>query len=131
MVARAAVVSLLVVACGTAFSAATRIPADFKYTNLSTEVSFWGHNDYRPTPDTREATAAGIANLVNQYPQNADYHVLAARTYEWLAYFTFNPEAAVGYRQQSKNYQELAIKLRPAHSYSREVGGPRFRNPVN
>ena len=80
------------------------------FTQLETEVSFWGRGEYLPTERTRERTAQGIEQLVQAAPRNADAQVLHASQLAWESYWQQSPDLA----ESAIKAQQQALDWRPA-----------------
>jgi hypothetical protein len=91
---------------------------DLKFTQLETEVSFWGQGRYVPTEARRQKTDAGIQRLVSTSPAHPDYLSLQAAQKSWEAYWAESEESRLVYSRQSVLSQQRALETRPVHPQS-------------
>ncbi|QFU74607.1 hypothetical protein EY643_02465 [Halioglobus maricola] len=106
-------VALLLAAAGVIAATAPKIPSDFKYTALGTELSFWTREGYRPTPDTRRATVAASIELAEAHPHRATYQALAAMALAGQARLSFDPQVSKAATEESTRFSHRAKQLRP------------------
>ena len=93
------------------------------FTQLETEVSFWGRGTYMPTDQTRAQTARGIAQLVEATPKDARAHNVHASQLAWEAYWQQDRSLD----EASKKAAQQALDWRPIPQPDDKVGaGTRF-----
>lgn len=87
------------------------------FTQLETEVSFWGRGEYMPTDTTRERTAGEIQQLVDATPKDARAHTLQASQQAWESYWQQNPELT----ENAIKAQKQALDWRPARAQDQRL----------
>ncbi|KAA1188949.1 hypothetical protein F0M18_17250 [Pseudohalioglobus sediminis] len=94
-----------------AWQAQAKMRQHLAFTQLETEVSFWGRGAYLPTERTRERTGAGIEQLVAATPKDARAHALQASQLAWESYWQQSGALA----KEAIKAQKQALDWRPAH----------------
>lgn len=115
-------VTARVVACITllpalvlAWESAQLFRQDLAYTEVETEVSFWGRGEYHPDAPTRDSVGELLAGLLHQQPDHPGYLMLAASYYDWEAYWAETAEREYDYTQRAAAARNAARQSRPAH----------------
>lgn len=97
----------------------TKLFADnLKFTDVETEVSFWGRGQYQPVQKTIERTRRSIESLVAASNRHPSYRNLSASASAWFAYWATDSADRERFVQSSITAQTEAIKSRPAHRQS-------------
>ena len=88
---------------------------DLHYTAVSTEVSFWGRGEYRPSRETRSLVATQVDQLLIRGPNHPLYLVLAANATAWRGYYNLDGPSANALARRAVKLQESALVARPAY----------------
>ena len=107
----------LVVSLFGVYQALGFIRSDILFNRAETEVSFWGRDEYLPTPITVRNTSGAIAALIQRQPGHPQYLVLQASAFAWRAYWDKGGISA-GFASRALDSQLAAVESRPAHRQS-------------
>jgi len=88
---------------------------DLAYTRAETELSFWGRDNYQPTPPAILATGQTLRALVQRAPRHPDYLALQARYIAWQAYWSADVPASDALRRAAVTSQHRSLLSRPAY----------------
>jgi len=115
MIGRVLVFPQLLLLMALAYFAVSAFIQDVQFTELETEVSFWGRGSYQPVEEVRSGVDQGIQNLLGMFPDDSRVLALRASQYAWEAYW----EPSIAQRQHfgraALQTQFASQRLRPAY----------------
>ena len=94
------------------------INQDLRYSQLETELGFWGRDRYHPTAATIELTEQGIVQLLGERPAHPGYLGLQANYFAWQSFWADDPAGRATFGRRAVASQYLAAQSRPAHRQS-------------
>jgi len=94
------------------------INQDLRYSQLETELGFWGRDRYHPSAATIDLTGQGIARLLRERPSHPGYLGLQANYFAWRSFWSDSPVGRATFGQHAVASQFLAAQSRPAHRQS-------------
>lgn len=102
----------LLVLAGHAFKT---IQHDLIFSELETEVSFWGRGAYQPTQATRRSIASRLEHQLQISPQNSRLLTLRANQLAWEGFWSESDEDYSRYLRQAIETQYASLLTRPAY----------------
>jgi hypothetical protein len=97
------------------YQALITLQHNLSFTRLEAEVSFWGRDNYQPTPAIRERTEQSLAWLVAAAPGHPGYLTLRANQLAWESYWAADKVSRTTRAQSAYQMQLNALQHRPAH----------------
>jgi hypothetical protein len=88
---------------------------DLAYTRAETELSFWGRDNYQPTPSAILDTGQTLRSLLERAPRHPDYLELQGRYAAWQAYWAEDVPASDALRREALASQHRSLLSRPAY----------------
>ncbi len=88
---------------------------DLAYTRAETELSFWGRDNYQPTPTAILDTGQTLQTLLERAPRHPDYLELQGRYTAWQAYWAEDVPASDALRREAVTSQHHSLLSRPAY----------------
>ena len=96
------------------YLAAGTFTRDLAFTELETEVSFWGRGEYHPEVATVEGVSRSLESLLQLRPSHPDFLALQASVFAWQAYWSKGSVAADSYAIAAVDAQHASLVSRPA-----------------
>ncbi|MEP4147165.1 MAG: hypothetical protein ABJL54_08070 [Halioglobus sp.] len=88
---------------------------DLAATSTATELSFWGRENYKPTPVTVNRTGQTLSTLLKYRPMDPAFLAQQAYYLSWQGFFAGDIEQRLAFNQQAVTTQYQSLQQRPAY----------------
>ena len=116
--ARLLVLLALLLALGASGQAARLFYQDLLFTDVETELGFWGREAYHPTHATIEYTGQQLDRLLERAPADPRYLALLANYAAWRGYWAEDLAQGEQFNRRAVQAQYAGLESRPAHRHS-------------
>ncbi|MEP6390089.1 MAG: hypothetical protein ABJ056_09230 [Halioglobus sp.] len=91
------------------------IQDDLSFSELDTEVSFWGDDSYHPSQLTRQRIALSLEQQLQRNPRNSKLLAVRANQLAWEGFWADSDEDYREYSRQALAAQYASLLTRPAY----------------